>query len=262
MDQVGQFVYLKSILPNLILLILRQEEGESADYADWCIKKLKENYEYQEITLSEYGYIFVENISVISNRLIGFYHLIDDNLVDFLLDKDYTNLITSHLRNFMLPLLNLNKTRKNIFLDRGNKQHDLIVEHDKIVRQGGPQTMKELEDFARYISNIDYDKIKLMFKDYTFINPEEDSFEEQITACANAKTIVVFMGASVANAYLAPEDCKIILINPNVCNPFNIYHDALDYLNSNVSHVFDSRYDLENTDMNNLLDKLSYTLSK
>lgn len=240
-DQIGQFLYLKSEMPGLGLLIIKQEDGESSDYADWCLDKIKASYEHVEIALSEYGYLLIEEISVISNRLINFYHLFDDNLVDYLLDVEYTSKIVPHLRGFLLKNVTKTETRHKILLLQDNKLSEIAAEHKRIMENGGPSNDRETEIISRYLSEDEYKEILNEFPDYLKLNHTDVSFEDQISFCASAKEIATFVGAGAANAFVAPDDCKITLINPDTSFPFFIYHDAVDLVSDKVVHAMDPR---------------------
>jgi hypothetical protein len=240
-DQIGQFLYLKSSIPDLKLLIIEQEVGDSAEYADWCIDKIKKYYEYKSIKLSEYKEIFIEDITVISNRLFNFYHKIDSNLTDSLTDIDYMKIIIPRLREFLL--LNLKEAPSdNIFLSRQNKNRVFEERYNKMLSVGGPKTLDDLENFSRYLSPEEYSEIEGVFHDYTFIDYSTASFEDQLSACANARSIVVFVGGSVATTFVAPENCKIFLINSDTSYPFSAYHDILDLISADVVHALHPSY--------------------
>jgi hypothetical protein len=240
-DQIGQFLYLQSSIPDLKLLIIEQEVGESAEYADWCINKIKKYYEYKSIKLSEYKEVFIEDITVISNRLFNFYHKIDSNLTDSLLDMDYMKIIIPGLREFLL--LDLKEAPSdNIFLSRGGKNKLLEERYNEILLGGGPKTMDDLESFSRYLSPEEYSEIRDVFHDYTFIDYSTTSFEDQLSACANAKSIVVFVGGSVATTFVAPNNCKIFLINSDTSWPFGAHHDILDLISRDVVHALHPSY--------------------
>lgn len=241
MDQIGQFLYLKSINKSLKLLILSQESEHSAEYADWLLKAIKEDYDYDEIKLSEHKAVYIEEISVISNRLINFYHLIDDNLSDSIWDLDYAIPVLGELRKFLLSKIKTTSPTKNVLLSRGAKNEYFAKEHETIMARGGPTTELEMESVSRYLSKEEYFSIVNVFEGYEEVLPENASFEDQIAACANAKNIVVFIGASVINTIVADSSCNIFIVNTDTRHPIPKFHDLLDKLSPNVTHALDPR---------------------
>lgn len=240
MDQIGQYLYLKSLYPDLGLLIFKQEVGDSRNYAEWCMGKLKEEFPYTEISLSEYGHLSVEQITVLSNRLIDIYHLIDDNLNDFLLDKDYTAIVAAHLKKFFNRHIEASKISKKIFLSRSGKREELSEARNKISE---PTSLEEQQIIARYLDPKMEDLIESLFRDagYEIINFEDYSFQEQLELCASASSIGLFVGASAINTIVAPQNTEILLISHDTSYPFPVYHDLIDSINSNTVHILDPR---------------------
>lgn len=259
MDQVGQYLYLKSIYPDLKLLIFKQEVGDSRDYASWCINKLKEEFSYTEISLSEYGHLFIEQITVLSNRLIDIYHLIDDNLNDFLLDKDYTAVVVSYLKKFFSRHIEASNVSKKIFLSRSSKREEISKARNKISE---PTSLEEQQIIARYMDPKMEDLIESLFKDagYEIINFENYSFQEQLELCASASSIGLFVGASVINTIVAPQSTEILLISHDTSYPFPIYHDLIDSINSNVVHILDPREYPDTRNTTEVIQRLTKSL--
>lgn len=256
-DQIGQFLYLKSAIPNLKLLIIEQEPGtHSSEYATWCLEKIKVNYEHTSIRLSDYGHIDIENITVISNRLFNFYHLIDNDLQDLLQDNEYLSLVIPHLRHFFLSNISDNNNRLDLFISRDEKAEEINRSYDKIMSGGGPKTLEELEQTTRYLTKEEYELIKSEFKDFTVVDHREMSFQEQLETIANAKRLVVFVGASVANAFIVREDCEVFLINTDTAYPFPNYHDAMDMVSPNVHHLLDYREYPNTRNINLIIQKI------
>jgi len=257
-DQIGQFLYLKSAIPNLKLLIIEQEPGtHSSEYATWCLEKIKANYEHTSIKLSDYGHIDIENITVISNRLFNFYHLIDNDLKDLLQDNEYLSLVIPHLRHFFLSNISKNDdNRLDIFVSRDGKAEEVNEVYDKIMSSGGPKTLDDLEKTSRYLTEEEYELIKSEFKDFVVLDYRETSFQEQLEAVANAKRLVVFVGASVANAFIVREDCEVFLINTDTAWPLPNYHDAMDMVSPNVHHLLDYREYPNTRNINLIIQKI------
>ena len=275
-DHVGQYYALRSIVPNLKLVVRTPRHVDLLDYVSWCIDKL--SLENEVIHVYDDDSLFIENLYVASNRLIPLFRLIEDDLFDLVVKDEYQDIVVPALRDFLLRNLPKRDKSEKLYAIRRDKSKELLarleyldylksngvtwdngdIQDPKNILENIPQKFKqgwvsriinnrltsvEMDTTTRHISEEDETMLEQFFLDngYTLFSHLDMSYEDQMAMIASCKSYACITGASALNAIVCPEDASIYIVNPDTSWPMPNHEYAASFVSNNAHTVFKIR---------------------
>lgn len=136
-DNVGQYYSLKSLVPNLKLLINLPSKEKLIGYPDyifWLIDKLTAENNPVILDFENLHHLNIENLYACSTELIKFFRIIDspEKLTNLVSNDNYQSFVIPHLRNFFLRNLKIKNSFSKIYLSRKNKSKELHIQKEYV----------------------------------------------------------------------------------------------------------------------------------
>lgn len=275
-DQLAQFLYLKSINANLKLVLVYPQTFEF-EWQEWINERLRRHFEFIEVSEQDTRQVLLDCLVFISNKFNPFYANVDGPKIDLMLNQEYYQKIIPVLSTFLKKNIPHTEPRK-IYISRRNKSRKYLKEmaYLQLLRANGvswdyetrtindPQNFMqsserqieqdllgiedqvarapwvcEIDSMLRYLSPEEEDMIEEIFVSLGYTIIRDDNFEEQLSAIGSAKEVAFFVGASSINTVVAPPDAKIIILDHDTRYPFDAHHYIPKVMHSNIYEYLD-----------------------